>query len=89
MKDCTTPGPWTSIGCTVIGGTDGTPIATFRQAKPRNTVEAMDNARLAAAAPDLLAACKAALGKIGAPITHRQDVLRMLKAAIAKAEGTL
>ena len=48
-----------------------------------NTETDVVNARLIAAAPDLLAACKATLP----PLEQRQPWHVMLEAAIAKAEG--
>ncbi len=55
-----TPGPWRHIGCDVFDG-DDSPIAHIdpQEEQPSQTVEA--NARLIAAAPELLAALKALL----------------------------
>jgi len=44
------------------------------------------NARLIAAAPDLLEACKAMLGHVGGSVDFC-DAMAMIRAAISKAEG--
>lgn len=54
-------------------------------AELRKTPNDKDNARLIAAAPELLEACKLALGQLAHPLNY--DVLDVLEKAIAKAEG--
>ena len=46
-----------------------------------------DDALLFASAPDLLAACKAAVGQIEPIGEYAQEAIERLTAAIAKAEG--
>lgn len=48
---------------------------------------AAEKARLIAASPELLEACKAVVMEIGLLKTHKLDVLPMVKAAIASAEA--
>ena len=94
-KNKHTPGPWKVIGKdkTEIGALLGTPEAIviadtrFFQ-EPTNPRERAD-ARLIAAAPDLLAACEAALDNIPyvAAVQWDYDLAQQLKAAIAKARG--
>lgn len=74
-----TPGPWEYRGHAWVQTADDkkTPIANF------NFYAATEaNARLIAAAPELLEACKVALGIIGFGAEHDQ-----ISAAIAKATG--
>ena len=86
-----TPGPWKYStepqpnGCPIIGA-QGLMIAmlahTVKQADQRET--ALANARLIAAAPELLEALKLAQSIIG----HPEDAhSKLIAAAIAKAEG--
>ena len=102
-----TPGPWAlsrDVGdgevCTVYGCTGGhIYIVGNREYLGREiedlSAEADANARLIAAAPDLLTACKAALKYIPGSEVHswppgfalKDDSLKLLRAAIAKAEG--
>lgn len=95
-----TPGPWVFAddrgrplgtaghvmpdGCHVDLGEDGEAVVTDRFDSTGDV--AVANARLIAAAPDLLAACKAMVrtGKAPADIDAAYDLMR---AAIAKAEG--
>lgn len=89
-----TPGPWFADTENCGGGmsiktADGTSIGHTAAVRDPSyteirTPEAIANARLIAAAPDLLAACKEALellSHVGGPTCGK------LKAAIAKAEG--
>lgn len=57
MKDQHTPGPWTIGGhdMDVISAPDRIPIATIYNIIPRDVTEVRANARLIAAAPELLA----------------------------------
>jgi hypothetical protein len=88
-----TPGPWTlgrfgsiqsSVGRPAFKGTAYPQIA-LATLDDRGEEERDANARLIAAAPQLLAACKAALGAF-----ERNDCIDWndLTRAIAKAEGT-
>ena len=70
-----TPGPWKVERRSVL-----IPIAPYEWAEAYGGTEA--NARLIAAAPELLEACKVALGIIGFGAEHDQ-----ISAAIAKATG--
>lgn len=98
-----TPGPWAVSICdkelwdtdttTDIESAHGEHIATMGAAHDYATWEA--DARLIAAAPDLLAACEAALAYIPGSEVHswppgfelRRKAIDLLRAAIAKAEG--
>ncbi len=87
MSKRTTPGPWRADGTQVIGA-DNQVVAVCRQAKPRNTMIALDNAKLLGAAHDLLEACKAAEMVMRNNIPHdRHNALIVLQTAISKAEG--
>lgn len=93
-----TPGPWRLIvdrkstpgGWTVerpLIGTDGWTIADMLAV---NTPERAANARLIAAAPELLAAIEraiAALHSDGAPALQRDRALAVLDAALVAASG--
>lgn len=93
-----TPGPWSveqdtsNNGDIDVFAADFLPIASVDvREHPDDTISvprevALDNARLIAAAPDLLAACKEAF--IALPMTkHNESINEKLKAAIAKAEA--
>lgn len=94
-QDGHTPGPWEihdAVATNVIGGLAyRVARCDFDGAEP--CPEAMANARLVAAAPDLLTACSAALSLLGdTRISQRSpgekgDVVADLRAAIAKARG--
>ena len=78
-----TPGPWTAYcasddGDNYIGATGDRIVA-------QNASE--DDARLIAAAPDLLAAAKLAETNLSPLYSSNHIVLMSLRAAIAKAEG--
>lgn len=90
MQKQHTPGPWKFYtkpqpnGCPIVGTNCGLMVAmlahTVRQ--PEQADEAIANARLIAAAPDLLEALKDAYPHIG------DDALRArIGAVICKAEG--
>lgn len=90
-----TPGPWTRHGVTVTAEIDGKPrtVAWLGYAKNRGcsvTVapeQAVENARLMTAAPDLLFACRNALAELienGAGDTQTAD---FLWAAVKRATG--
>jgi hypothetical protein len=101
MKPDHTPGPWiadengvilgglnglTSIGETYCKAWERTPEHPMREAMLQ---EAQANARLIAAAPDLLEACKTFLGLWPADRPYHPDVkiaAEMARAAIAKAQ---
>lgn len=97
-----TPGPWTiermpiqscggSNTCYKIGPFQA---CIYDDWRPREVGisenENSANARLIAAAPDLLAACEAAVVWMDAPEWRREKprILAMANAAIAKANGT-
>ena len=77
MSDRHTPGPWGKNGQTVL--VRGISWLGFANYENR---EATANARLIAAAPDLLDAVEDAL-----PHVHNDRVTDMMRAAIAKARG--
>lgn len=94
------PGPWRvdgqahdMAGSAIIHDVNGFPVASTRSwIKEQHEA----NARLVAAAPDLLEACKRQVANIeqwletGVPASadESQQIYNALKAAIAKAEGT-
>lgn len=90
-----TPGPWKwdeSYGAIVAGEGPNMLVTPIWKSSPAwGYSENIANARLIAAAPDLLAACKALLSRVDAnggtvrSITGEQIVA--IRAAIAKAEG--
>lgn len=83
-----TPGPWTVDGRGIgtpwnITGADGNDVALASQRSSRSPdMERTANARLIAAAPDLLLACKEAL--LGCT---DEFLAPILQAAISKAES--
>jgi len=98
MENKHTPGPW-SVGNEpvdnealyiydnkehLIASADTDSLAQYRE-------EALANARLIAAAPDMLEALQRVAAWIGCnvfpPELHHIDELRLLHAAIAKAQG--
>ena len=101
MKTEHTPGPWRigDAGNTVFGSPNGEPapvvVATLAPARGAKRA----NARMVAAAPDLLEACKEAVSGLGLDARENADeleqdfgtegvrVFNLLRAAIAKAEG--
>ncbi|MGE5747314.1 MAG: hypothetical protein ACM33U_08635 [Solirubrobacterales bacterium] len=99
-----TPGPWTTRGAQrgpdadigiVAPGCAGVIAECFEEFRGRGVrtpMEAEANARLIAAAPELLEVARAAVLElttvgIGHGHTHSVDVVRQLQRAIAKAEG--
>ena len=77
----TTPGPWTvqdGLGLETIIGADGKAVTN-----PHRKCDA----RLIAAAPELLEACKMAFDNLKPAYSSDHLVIRTLRAAIAKAEG--
>jgi hypothetical protein len=83
-----TPGPWfqdkygnvmTQSGSTLV--TDGVALGS------RSTDETKANARLIAAAPELLEALKSLLNYANLGAYQRADTVKAARAAIAKAEG--
>lgn len=87
-----TPGPWFVNGdCVEADGPEGPRDVTVAvvHGHPHNTVRAA-NARLIAAAPELLAALKELVAYddgSNEPEDYGYEVLQRCKAAIAKAEG--
>ena len=92
-----TPGPWhassTHLGAAFdIGAEDGSSVALVHGFLENGAKEFRANARLIAAAPDLLKAAKALLARWptdqheGSPLKDEADALR---AAVLKAEGSL
>lgn len=89
-----TPGPWFCDGPVIRGDADGASSVSVasvldvawpfgRRAGPA----AQFNARLIAAAPDMLEALKAAQSLIEIIIPFDGEVSRMVRKAIAKADG--
>ena len=86
-----TPGPWTVHGITITHESDGCeyPIASCTDT-PIGFEEATANARLIAAAPELLDAAKAAITRFkedGIGGYHMLHPVALLVNAVAKAEG--
>jgi hypothetical protein len=88
-----TPGPWRIYEDGMIGSASVRRFPEMTVIKP-GTVKgetigvAMANAKLIAAAPELLAACKAAMAFGSQGDTHDGlSVSEILRAAVAKAEG--
>lgn len=85
-----TPGPWRIVrdedGCFEIADENGLLI---NKTVARGGTTNRANARLIAAAPDLLEACESALIALTNPGSEnwRQTALTDIRAAIAKAEG--
>ena len=95
-----TPGPWTaSMGTEddnerwCVLNEAGYLLATVENGAPGDTLETEEaNARLIAAAPGLLAACKAVVDRSGGRLYNTDQVTGsifadLLSAAIARAEG--
>ena len=84
-----TPGPWTAdedMGC--VWGPDGEPIGTNGRNAVRGNGEGWANARLIAAAPELLAALKALVKPLLGNVCPEPACNWCVAiAAIAKAEG--
>lgn len=88
-----TPGPWeyrVDGNCVVIEGKGADYVAHTEN--PETAADRLDiaNARLIAAAPDLLAACKKVMTTCGSPSDwngETREFLLAIEAAIAKAEG--
>ena len=93
MSDSHTPGRVATFTATLIGA-DGHPVAVCRQAKPRNTSEALENARRLAAAWNALAGLTTAeiendpLGSLGTQVEgleRERDALREQNAELLEA----
>lgn len=84
-----TPGPWISSyrGFQVLTGDERRTICELKGKIERD--EQVANARLIAAAPDLLAACELAYSGFGFPIDDESHnrITNALANAIAKAKG--
>lgn len=80
-----TPAPWTHEGRGAVYAPDGRPIAHVWQNQGDDDREA--NARLIAAAPELLEALELAHATLLGANMNRSVVGRKVKAAIAKATG--
>ena len=96
MKTKQTPGPWRAEGCTVYAGESrvAQTWSDTHDGLPTPTMEA--DARLIAAAPDLLAALKSALEWLRAARADEPDdwdtsdldaAIKMGRSAVAKAKG--
>jgi len=88
-----TPGPWWYNEHTECIGSPAGWVATLGVRERKSDVpfgKKIDDAHLIAAAPDLLVACKMAFAELGDMRyegSDDYDVMGVLKAAIAKAEG--
>jgi hypothetical protein len=85
-----TPGPWRQCGRVIIApdpiiGTDMVICEADMVSADRE--DALANARLLAAAPELLAACQMMVGLIGPNDTGLHGAQRAMRDAIAKAIG--
>lgn len=90
-----TPGPWYSFQCLPpsiawsINQSEKSVVASVSgSALHRPDKESEANARLIAAAPELLAACREALYWMGQESRGEENCVNLLRVAIAKAEGT-
>lgn len=94
MANERTPGPWAAVPGTIDAREEdyfsGWEIEGPPQAQRRQFARGSD-ARLAAAAPDLLAACEAVSSAFYAPgvdaVVKLADAMDMIDAAIARAKG--
>ena len=91
-----TPGPWDTRGFDFIGTAESAYqtiayCSDHRNKAPRHPDETLANARLIAAAPDLLEACRAARAIISEPGDYDglawDEAEHLLQIAIAKATG--
>lgn len=86
-----TPGPWAvHPGCAQVDAFTPTPVAVCRLLWPtdvRGEEETEANARLIAAAPDLLAALDGLLHEVGDYLTQDRQAYIDAVAAIDKAKG--
>jgi hypothetical protein len=84
MKTTHTPGPWTVSGSHIVSSRTAVQLAQVYspQGYDPKCEREQANARLIAAAPELLAACHAAFERL-----NGTDVSQQLAAAIAKAQG--
>lgn len=95
VKTAHTPGPWEIDGIAVVGGGQDIcfmgEFAQYAGDRPRMAPNHEPNARLIAAAPDLLMAAKAVVIRWDTPIwkdaEHTAQVIDLLREAIAKATG--
>lgn len=77
-----------SVSQVIYGGKDGLDVVT--RVLSFGGESSIENAKLIAAAPELLEACKEAIQWIGDELSGREDetgILFQLQQAIAKAEG--
>lgn len=81
------PGPWTLADGYIIADADGSDVAQW-YASESTEEQDLANARLIAAAPDLMDACLAALSQLTEDRAEylEQDIAQ-LRAAVAKATG--
>ena len=86
-----TPGPWSQdkgrcSNCVYAESKSGFPVAKAMRYSPVFDKEYLANARLIAAAPDLLEACKAMMAS---PENDMKEyvAIQLIEKAIAKAEG--
>jgi len=88
-----TPGPWTINGTAIEGGDHPTSIIGWVNDDPDtcDRAEQTNNARLIAAAPDLLATCQLACVRLEGGTKAERDfnagIASQLRAAIARAKG--
>ena len=85
-----TPGPWTQAGASIrvdVHGDDYRLLARVQAVQNNDWCEAFMNARLIAAAPDLLAACEQLVSEIPRHTIRQNHVWAGVIAAIAKAKG--
>jgi hypothetical protein len=97
-----TPGPWKVSGCRMARkgfenpmiecGETHEPLIAELLGQDRAWETKIANARLIAAAPELLEACKAAVTQFEANADYAfsdREVIKAIQSAIAKAEGTI
>jgi hypothetical protein len=92
-----TPGPWSVYsaakddGFTDFYGIDGPDLDKGNAVvlwDPSGGIENEANARLIAAAPELLAACEVMSAHYSGSLDHQPAYVKLARAAIAKATGT-
>ena len=84
-----TPGPWevSDTGANIYGATGDIVASVHGLPKPHLTSEGKANARLIAAAPELLKALKNLVDESHFGLARRNKARELARAAIAKAEG--
>lgn len=85
-----TPGPWTTDGLFIVAG--GRIIGKFQREESFSNPESARNARIAAAAPNLLEACETVLDSVTSAeeyviVSLTVEEYRQIEAAVKAAKG--